>query len=496
MRLGDDVASAGQQLYPRSLPLGKIWSVFTSEVGSILTQATNTATDGAGTTTSPVPVTMITTRIPVPVLTTTVDTTIVRTSYITVHTTAVVPIPHTQPTKCQDSASCEPTATNTGGEHTSIPNGNKHTSLSGIITRKTSLQTTTTPGIKSYQTEQSVTAPSATSSPPISHDQPASDKHAIIGGLSGAIAGLVLIGALITFFLRKRRRRRRDEEAESMSEKGLRPILARKWSELTSKRSTIGAAPAVSRGSTPDLDTGVIRVSMDHWPRPFAHGESFRESMGPGRLRVMNPDPSRPVTPMPRGSSESVTGGFFKQPRTALAAFLGNRSRGNSSSGTPNRDLQIPTIAVDPASSSDHIALPAPTPSFRSYPSVTSLPFVEQRPPEDPFLTPPDERDELSNPPTPRRPGITPLQSAAGVASRTFSHIGSALNPFRSMSNMAASMKSQQSRHSVSTFFSSSSAGNPFQLDRPSVYEQSIAGREAGEEERPDVPRWTLYEGT
>jgi hypothetical protein len=492
MRLGDDVASAGQQLHPRSLPLGKIWSVFTSEVGSIFTQGTTTTTDGAGATTSPVPVTMITTRVPIPVLTTTVDTTIVRTSYITVHTTAAVPIPPSHTTKCQ-SLDCENTLITKGGQHTSITKGSQHTSLPEVVTRKTSLQTTKTPGIKSYQTEQSMTAPSATSSPPVSQSHNASNKHAIIGGLSGAIAGLVLIGALIIFFLRKRRRRRRDEEAESMSEKGLRPILARKWSQLTSKRSTIGAAPVVSRGTTPDLDGGLIRVSMDNWPRPFAHGESFRESMGPGRLRVMNPDPSRPVTPLPRGSSESATGGFFKQPRTALAAFLGNRSRGNSSSGTPNRDLQIPTIAVDPASSSDHIAPQVPTPSFRSYPSVTSLPFVEQRPPEDPFLTPPDERDELSNPPTPRRPGITPLQSAAGAASRTLSHIGSALNPFRSKSNLAASMKSQQSRHSVSTFFSSSSAGNPFKLDRPSVYESSIAARE---EEPPDVPRWTVYEGT
>ena len=471
MRLGDDVASAGQQLHPRSLPLGKIWSVFTSEVGGILTQATETATDGAATTTSPVPVTMITTLVPVPVLTTTVDTTIVRTSYITVHTTAVVPLP----TQCQSSDSCDHTSTTKGGQHTSKTSGGKHTSLPEIVTRKTS--TPTIKSIKSYQTEQSVTAPSATSSPPVSHHT-ANNKHAIIGGLSGAIAGLVLIGALIIFFLRKRRRRRQDEEAESMSEKGLRPILARKWSELTSKRSTIGAAPPVSRGTTPDLDAGVLRVSMDHWPRPFAHGESFRESMGPGQLRVMNPDPSRPVTPMPRGSSESVTGGFFRQPRTALAAFLGNRSRGNSATRTPSQDQQIPTIAIDAASSSDHIAPQAPTPSFHSYPSVVSLPFVEQRPPEDPFLTPPDERDELSNPPTPRRPGITPLQSAAGAASRTLSHIGSALNPFRSKSNMAASVKSQQSRHSVSTFVTSSSAGNPFQLDRPSIYEQSIAGRE------------------
>lgn len=172
MTLGDDVASAGQQqLHPRSLPLGKIWSILTSDVGGIFTQGTATTTNGAGPTANPGPVTMITTVIPVPVLTTTVDTTIVRTSYITVHTTAAVPIPQPQPTKCQTcehtstTSDGEHTSTTKGGEHTSITKGSQHTSLPGIVTRRTSLQTTKTPAIKSiksFQTEQSVTAPSAT----------------------------------------------------------------------------------------------------------------------------------------------------------------------------------------------------------------------------------------------------------------------------------------------------------------------------------------------
>ena len=486
MRLDDDVASAGQQHEPRSIPLGKIWTALTSEVGALLTQGTDTTTDGSGPTASPASVTMITTKVPVPVLTTTVESTVVETSFLTVRVTTAIPDPHHYTTTCLDSDSCKQTSTTTSAKHTSLPE---------TVTRKT-YSPSTTSAIRPHQTEQSAGAASATARPIASSDD-GTQKHAIIGGLSGAIAGLVLIGVLIIFFLRKRRRR--DEESESrdsMSEKGLRPILARKWSALTMRKS-VAEPPVVSRATTPDLDGGLIRVSMENWPRPFAHGESFRESMGPRRLQVTNPDPSRPETPLRRSSDSNITGFFLKQPRSALAAFLSaNRSRGNSASGTQSRDGNIPTIAIDAASSSDPLAPPkAPTPSLRSYPSVTSMPVVEKQPPENPFLTHPDEQDELSSPSTPRRPGITPLQSAAGAASRTLSHLGSALNPFRSKSNLSASYRSQQSRQSVSTFFSSSSAGDPFKLDRPSLYERSL-NRAGSDAERPEVPRVNLYEGT
>lgn len=492
MASGDEVARAGQQHEPRaSIPLGKIWTALTSEIGGIFTQEpdSTTTTDGSGATTSPVTVTMITTEVPVPVQTTTVDTTLVETSFVTVRVTTQIPVdPHTQTSQCGDSDSCQQSTTTAT---------NKHTTLPEIVTRSTGRSSsTTTSGSSPHQTEQSATAPSATTSATAVSSGNSDRKHAIIGGLSGAIAGLVLIGALIIFFMRKRRRRDDDGEShESMSEKGIRPILARKWSELTTRKSVADAPVMTSRGSTPDFDGGLLRVSMDNWPRPFAHGESFRESMGPRRLQVMNPDLSRPETPLRRSSESNVAtgGGFLRQPRTAFAAFLGNRSRGNSTTRTPSRDANIPTIAVHSVGSSGHGTPQAPTPSFRSYSSVSSLPMVEQRPPDDPFLTPPDERDELSTPSTPRRPGIAPLQSAAGAAGRTLSHLGSALNPFRSKSNFT--MKSQASRQSVSTFISSSSAGDPFKLDRPSLYERSLRRAES-DAERPEVPRWTVYEGT
>lgn len=495
MRPDDELASAWQQHEPRaSIPIAKIWSVLTSEVGGLFTEGTHsTTTDGSGHTTSTVPLTMIRKEVPVPIRTTTVDTTIVETSFVTVHLTTQIPVPHPHPTSCKDSESC--------GQSTTT--GDRHTTLPAIVTGTASSPTTS--GVSPHQTEQSASAAAATSGPTVSKNS-SDQKHAIIGGLSGTIAGLVLIGALIIFFLRKRRRRNDDDDVESrgsMSEKGFRPMVARKWSELTTRRSATLAEPVVSRGSTPDFDGGLIRVSMDNWARPYAHGQSFRESMGPRRLQVTNPDLSRPETPMRRSSDSNVAGSFLKQPRTAFAAFLGGgRSRGTSTSGTPNRDANIPIIAVEP--SSGRGTPKAPTPSFRSYPSVSSLPMVEQQPPEDPFLTPPDERDELSTPSTPRRPGATPLQTVAGAATRTLSHLGSALNPFRSVSNLT--MKSQASRRSVATFFSSSSAGDPFKLDRPSVYEQSLRRADSGndrslrwagsESEPPEVPRLTMYEGT
>ena len=240
-------------------------------------------------------------------------------------------------------------------------------------------------------------------------------------------------------------------------------------------------------------------MSLEHWPRPFAHGESFRESTGPGQLRVMNPDMSKPTTPLPRTSNESDSS-FLKRQRSAIGAVLfgGNRSRTNSYKGSLNQAAQVPTIAIDPALSTECIARTAPTPSFRSYSSVSSFPVVQQQPPDDPFLTPPDERDELgqSSPPPSRarRPSLAPLQNAAGAAGRTLSHLGSSLNPFRSKPEPATETVKTVSRNSISTF---SSAGDPFKLDRPSIYEEYTSqGRGGSEFSREHIPNYCMYEGT
>ena len=467
--------SGHNTLEPRSLPWDKIWSAFTSEVGDIFTEGATATPQPSGASSNMIE---ITTGVPVAVSTITVDTTVLRTSFVTIHVTTDIPRP--RPTSCSDSAKCD----SSSNSLPPVVTGGKHTSLPPVVTDSPS----SSPPSHTQGDHQPVSAPSSTESATSSTGH-ASNKHAIIGGLSGAIAGLVIIGILICFFLR--RHRPRDKEDESISEKGIRPVIAQKWSQITAKRATPVPVAPETRGSTPDFDGGLIRVSLENWPRPFAHGEGFRESMGPSRfLRVMNPDPSLPTTPLPRRSSESnTTGGFLKQQRSALAAVLLGANRTNS----PARGgLQVPGAGHDPAYlSTENVAAPAP--SFRSYSSVSSLPVVESRPPEDPFLTPPDERDEINapqTPPTPRRPGLAPLQNAAGAAGRTLSHISSSLNPFRSKTNVAESVRTQSHyRHSSSTF---SSAGDPFKLDRPSIHD----GRTGSEYGRPPMPNWNVYEGT
>lgn len=456
MRRPFENAPPRQHLTPRSIDLGEIFSAVTSEIGNVLS-------NGAS------PTIMTTTTV-------TVGTTIVQT--VTVHATPDTSRTHS--TTCSGLCVSHSTSSSRAGV-----TDHQHTSLPPIVTESTSLRSPTaspTSGIN-----EPVTTRPAKASPTVSSSN-APNKEAIVGGLAGAIAALIVIGILICLCLR--RRRSRDEESGPISEKGLRPVIAQKWSQFTA-RTHLTAPPVPSRSSTPDFDGGPIRVSLDHWPRPFAHGESLRESMGPGRLRVMNPDQSRPTTPLPRRSSESY-GGFLRQQRSALAAALlrPSRSRGNSSAGSVYRVPQVPAIPVDPASSTECVARNAPTPSFRSYSSMSTAQVVEQRPPEDPFLTPPSERDEPSPEPRPQRPNIAPLQTAAGAASRTLSHIGRVLDPFRSKTHTAESVISHP-RHSISTF---SSAGDPFKLDRPSIHENS--GRTAGENERQPVPQLRLYEGT
>jgi hypothetical protein len=479
------------EVEPRQVDLASIFSRLTSEFGGLLTDGpTSASTPPKPTPTSPADETPTPPNRPSPSMPTPAYTTVWRTSFTTVRLT----------TNSADSSSLPPESYSSSvlasGSDSSDSIPISSTALAAT-THHSPLPTTDTSDLSgtptltmSFVTHKPVV--SATSIPDnTTTKSDGHQKHAIIGGLSGSIAGLVLIGLLIFFFLKWRRRWEEDREDDVVSEKGIRPMLARKFSQLTARNSSPAPAPLpVSQGtSTPDYDGGVIRMSLD-WPRPYAHGEGYRESMGPRRLQVMNPSPERPSTPAPRGSSESVPG-FISRQKTALAAVFaaGGRSRANSTGESPQKGFTVPTIAVDDASSTEHLPTNAngPTPSFRSYPSVSSLPMVEQRPPEDPFLTPPDERDELTPPARTQRPGIRPLQSAASAAGRTLSHMGSALNPFKSKSYLAPSTYAASTR-SVS---SSSSAGDQFQFDRP-----SIADSNAREYDRSTKSTWAVYEGT
>ncbi|KAI7181592.1 hypothetical protein D0869_13906 [Hortaea werneckii] len=350
-----------------------------------------------------------------------------------------------------------------------------------------SAKTSTTSPTSAVATNQSPSAsPEANESP---------QKNVLIGGLSGAFAGLLLIGVLIAFCLR--RRKTRNEDSDSLSEKGnFRPALKRKWTELTGK-GTPKPTPQMPHDTpvTVDEDHHIIRMNTTHWARPFAQGqgEGFRESAGPAQLRVVNPDPSRPSTP--RKSSETA-GSFLKKQRTALAAVLANagRSRSNSRlSGQPPPN--VPEIIVDPALSSECIAHSPYNPPTRSTPSPTASSGNRRLSQGSSSMVLPSETAPSSpsqQQQQPKRPDLSPLQSAGSAAKRTLSHIGSILNPFRTPSNAeiepagTVAHGSRQHSHSTqsssATWSSSSSSrlssretitgttySDPFDLDRPSV---------------------------
>ncbi|KAI6796503.1 hypothetical protein KC332_g15625 [Hortaea werneckii] len=469
---------------------------------------------------------------------TVLGSTIMRTTYLTIHR-------NTKPT---DGTAYAPTSASIRGSDLDVSSSRSSSmsidtapfpttsdmnedglgTLPAIVTRgsingfdsTSSMKTSTTSPTSAVATNQS------SSASPEANEQP--QKNAIIGGVSGAIAGLLLIGVLIAFCLR--RRKPRNEDSASVSEKGnFRPALKRKWTELTGK-GTPKPTPQMPQDTpvTVDEDHHIIRMNTTHWARPFVEGrgEGFRESVGPAQLRVVNPDPSRPTTP--RISSETA-GSFLKKQRTAFAAVLANagRSRSNSRlSGQPPPN--VPEIVVDPALSSECIAHSPHNSASRSNPSPSPSPENHRSSqgsssmvlPSDPAHSSPSSQQQQQ----PQRPGLSPLQSAGSAAKRTLSHIGSILNPFRTPSNAGIEVIGGSRRHSLISTQSSSTLSSsrlssrntttrttysdPFDLDRPSqqqqqqqqlqpappIYTTEMQRRRLEHTRSP--PIWMVYEGT
>ncbi|KAK6388626.1 hypothetical protein LTR65_007782 [Meristemomyces frigidus] len=497
----------------QTVPLGEVWSAFTSALGEQSAAILSTPTAGEGASTTPALVTMTTTaQVTVPVSTVTVESTVLKTSFVTVHlTTGLVEQSTSVLTSVSTSASRSYSAILSSSSETPLASetrslrlttSSQHTTLQVLATKSSQTQSLST--TISVQSQEPSATPSLT---PSAADQAShsSQKHVIAGGVVGAIAGFVLIAVLLCFFFRRRRRKEADNQGEdnSINEKGIRPAIVRQWTALTGK-GTPKPTPQIPQSSSPvtvDEDHHIIRMSLNHWARPFAQGqgEGFRDSVAPGQLRVVNPDLSRPTTP--RLSSDTA-GSFLKRQRGALAAVLLSTGRSRASSRTNIHQAGgLPEITIDPILSRECIPSTARTPSFKSYQhSVTTLPHVQHQPLDDPFLTPSDERAEPAAQQRPKRPSLAPLQGAAGAASRTISHIGSFLNPFRTQSNVAESVRTF-SRHSVSTLSLRSSRRNtgfsdPFDLDKPSVRGSAVPGRSASDLERGQTPNWTVYEGT
>lgn len=328
-----------------------------------------------------------------------------------------------------------------------------------------------------------------------------SNKTAVVGGLSGTIAGLLFIGVLVCLLLRRRRRRKsaqagvddwasRDETLLSFArEKGFisAVIPARPGTAMTRKSSTQvfqsspAAAPAV------DEDHRIIRMSTCHWPRPFAlgAGEGYRESAPAGRLRCTNPDLSRPGTPQTTSSTPKT---FFSRQRGLFGGLP--RSQQQIQHNQHSLAQEIPTIkVVDPALSRECVARYSNTPSFKSYPSISTVQVV-QRTPDDPFLTPPPE--ETAERDQPRRPSAM----RTITASSTWSHIGSLLHPHRNRSATCLEAGVRASSHYSNDTESSarfSRRSDPFDLDRQSrIWNTGSEGRPGSHFTRSQA----LYEGT
>lgn len=486
------------------LSVESIWSVITSELAPS-PQATITTTTLQQSPVISTSDTMMTTTVQVtgPVATVIVDTTLVWTSYVTLQTistsipgrpsstsSVVIPQSRTQQTTLSTSSSILEAVASTSTQDSSHETSSISQSVA-VKSRSTSLSVSSTAS----------SSPAASSAPiaAVQSSHSTNHKHAIIGGLSGAIAGLALIAVLLAVFWRRRRPRTQDPEGDHVStEKRLRPAIARPITDLAAPGGSPRPSPLTrSRSSTVNVDEEhhIIRMNTRHWPRPYAtgHGEGYRESILPGQLRVTNPDISRPSTP--RTISDSAAE-FLKKQRSALTAVLLGTARSRASSLSQSDHSGLVREAT--ASTPNKLLTPpkAATPSYRSRNSVASLPTIEQQPPEDPFITPPLESPDIaSTAARPQRPALAPIQSAASSVGRTLSHLGSAVNPFQTRSSVNVSVRSRSQR-TVSLASSTrrdTSYSDPFDLDEPRR-QTGITG--ADPKAKGELPVLTVYEGT
>lgn len=325
-----------------------------------------------------------------------------------------------------------------------------------------------------------------------------SNRTAIVGGLSGTIAGLLFIGVIVCLMLRRRRKKEMSEQASERhcaarddallpdaSEKGFATSFIHPRSATAMTRESPasafqglpGAAPAV------DEDHRMIRMSTCHWPRPFAPGagEGYRESVPTGKLRCTNPDRSRPGTPQSISSNPKQ---FFGRPRTLF--------RGSSRSHLHQKhplSQGMPTIKlVNPAFSRERPSRYSNTPSFKSYPSMSTVQVVHHRTPDDPFLTP--SAEEIVGYGQLQRPNVQRTTSAWSQISSLLDHLRN-----RSASNLESGLRAS-SRYSVDTISSArfSRRSDPFDLDRHSrgwtVGSEGQTGSYLGRRSQ------ILYEGT
>jgi hypothetical protein len=179
-------------------------------------------------------------------------------------------------------------------------------------------------------------------SPPGSSKQSA----AVAGGMTGSLAGIMLIGLLFVILFRRRKRplpygEKNETAAEprmSSSSQALPSTVAAAGAMRRSDRSANTALQQTRSDRLPVIDHNLIHMNLEHWDRPFAHDDPHPRDDG-SPLRLMNPDPTPTPPVVFRSSSASISPDtapdnphrFLQRQRSALTAALLSIKRSFSS---------------------------------------------------------------------------------------------------------------------------------------------------------------------
>lgn len=437
---------------------------------------------------------------------TTVETTVLRTQFVTIVVT-------TQPAQSRSAPATD--STSTTADAGMLLHFTSKSEVLSSATSTTSVRRSSSASTHSSESTIGGTQPSPTSRAPTGHGHSSisrAHKRALVGGLSGAIAGLLLVGVIIALLLR--RRRDRDFPDEPIDEKSNDLPVSPALNALALEKINPAPTRQSSRTATPNADGRIIRMSTQHWSRPFAHSQSFRESIGPGQLRVTNPDLSRPstahsrsfraptealhsratsrsVTPALRPPSQKSSSTYLKPQRSATTTMTTGGNHSRASSNTPSSrppPTQDSSTVVETMVAISRPAGPPPTPPPFHPPFSTATPNL----PNAPSITqppPPPERTHPSHPPSSL---LIPPTTTTTSTPKLLTPLSAApsRSPLRSRpwpSTHLAEPEQTFSHYSASTF---SSAGGPFRLD------WRRGGMEEEERMAVETPMYVVYEGT
>jgi len=273
---------------------------------------------------------------------------------------------------------------------------------------------------------------------------------AIAGGMTGSLAGIMLIGLLFLLFFRRGRRplsyREKDgaaaEPRMSSSSQALPSAIAAAGATRHSDRSANLPPQQPRSGRLPVIDHNLIHMNVEHWDRPFAHEDPHLRDDG-SPLRLMNPDPTPTPPVVFRSSSTSVSPDaapdnphrFLQRQRSALTAALLSIKRSFSSQDVVPRhasdDSHLQPSALPSAHPSAHpsplhiqdknkLTMPSEailagitvSRPISSQSAISTNTIVRHRVPDDPFVT--------STSATPNSLLPSCLQPGNGIARRDF----------------------------------------------------------------------------